>query len=389
MVDVAADRSTCPHYTAEIDAVLQRIMLRGRNRSTAYGPQFSHIWDLANSCLTGGKLLRPRLLMEVFDALTPDQDGIRWLKEPSTSSRAEVRRDATLEIAAGIELLHYAFVIHDDLIDEDLTRRGKPNLMGSLLKEMEEPRGTETLGETENPVQNQSKDVHFVRSVGLLVGDLMLSSAHHVFATADLPRSARLRLLDLVDHTVTESCVGELKDVGLSDGVLDPALEATLEMTRLKTATYTFEFPLRAAAILAGASIDIEATLASIGRDLGVAFQLQDDILSAFGDEFVHGKDAYSDFREGKETPLIAFARTTSAWPAIQQRFGADDFKCTDGELLSSLLRECGAEEFVRTMISELFERVVTSASSKLAAGSPSLARCIVDLAASLEGRAT
>lgn len=374
MAEVAAKREHHSRLTSEIDEVLQDILHRGRNRLTTYGSQMTHVWDLTVSCLGGGKMLRPRLLMDVFDALADD-------KRETFNQLAEERRRAAISIAAGVELLHFSFLIHDDLIDDDLTRRGKPNLMGSLLNEMS--------GAPQTPSDDREQQLHFVRSVGLLVGDQMLSAAHQVFARADLPQDSRLRLLDLLDHTVTESCVGEMKDVRLSDGILASGLVEALETTRLKTATYTFEFPLRAAAILADAPPYVERSLSRVGRDLGIAFQLQDDLLSAFGDHTVHGKDAYSDFREGKQTPLIAFARDTPQWPDIGTRFGAADFNFQDGTRTSALLRECGAEEFVRSMIGELFGHVTTIVSTHIVETHPHLARCVMDLAGSLEGRAS
>lgn len=172
----------------------------------------------------------------------------------------------------------------------------------------------------------------------------MLAAAHQLFARADLPSATRLRLLDLLEHTVQETTAGELEDVGLSDAVVTPDLPSVLAMTSRKTASYTFRLPLRAAVILAGGSTSLEETMSTAGGRLGLAYQLQDDLLSTFGDSARHGKDPYSDLREGKQTAIICFARMTSAWPAIEDGFGDPGLTDRRAEEIRERLRDCGAE---------------------------------------------
>src|SRR5690606_19747725 len=136
--------------------------------------------------------------------------------------------------------------------------------------------------------------------------------------------------------------------------------------------SYTFELPLRAAAILAGSTPRTEEVLGDVGTLLGSAFQLQDDLLSTFGEAGDHGKDAYSDLREGKETVIIAHARRTSAWPEVQPHAGNPQLSTADAVVVRHLLGECGAEEFVRSLIADQLTAahvLATSAESGLPAG--------------------
>lgn len=314
-------------------------LLDGRaSRAAAYGPSFSLLWEVSSRCAQGGKLLRPRLLVDAFDAMVAE------------ATIDPARRRIALRIAAAVEILHFSFLLHDDVIDDDLLRRGAPNLIGELI--LQQGSGV-TGGEVPAGLQATRKHLHWARSNGILVGDVMLSLAHQVFARQPLPEEIRVRLLDLLDHAITDSVAGEHVDVGLSDGIMPAELSAVLEMTRLKTATYTFELPLRAAAVLAESGPRIEAAIAAIARRIGVAFQLQDDLFSAFSPCLEHGKDPFSDFREGKETAIIAYARVTSAWTSIEPRFGAVDFCEQDGILIRDLLVSCGAEEFIRSLVDE------------------------------------
>lgn len=299
---------------------------RGERQAAAYHPQYARLWSLASRHALGGKLIRPALALNAYRALR------------GTDRDSSDLPQAVVTVAAAIELLHYSFLLHDDVIDGDLTRRGTPNLIGTLAAEHDAADG---------------QSLHWARSCGILMGNLLLADVHQMFARIDEPPEIRADLLELLAHTITESVAGEQLDVGFTDRAIAAESATILDMSRLKTATYTFELPLRAAAILAGLDCRIGSTLALAGAYLGLAFQLQDDLLSTFGDASLHGKDAFSDIREGKETLLIAHARMTSAWPSIEPYFGSPMLTQSQGEMIRDQLRECGAERYVMGLVDE------------------------------------
>jgi geranylgeranyl pyrophosphate synthase len=120
-------------------------------------------------------------------------------------------------------------------------------------------------------------------------------------------------------------------------------LESVLSTLEQKTAVYSFESPLAAGAVLAGADGDALAALCRFGRLVGVAFQITDDVLGVFGDPVITGKSASADLREGKRTALIAHAATTSSWPAISARLGDPALDDHHAEAIRDELRRCGA----------------------------------------------
>ncbi|MBK0419426.1 polyprenyl synthetase family protein [Leucobacter sp. CSA1] len=370
MIEAVRERRAVGDAVEEIEEQVRLLLGAREPRARAHGPRFAHLWDIASECLLGGKLLRPRLLIGAFDALAA-----------GPAAEASRRRSA-LRISAAVELLHFSFLLHDDVIDEDLIRRGAPNAIGRLLggTGAESPAASEAR-------RSEGRRLHWARSNAILLGDLMLAAVHQVFAREAVPEAMRVRLLDLLDRTITESVAGEQHDIGLSDGVIASDLDEVLEMSRLKTATYTFELPLRAAAILAGADARLEEELGAIARHLGVAFQLQDDLLCAFGDSREHGKDPFSDFREGKETAIIAYARTTSAWSRIDPKLGAGDFGDEDGRALRSLLRECGAERAIRSMVDERIRAAVGIVCQEEPAIPRALMRFLLGVVEALDGR--
>ncbi|MFC7766509.1 polyprenyl synthetase family protein [Leucobacter soli] len=224
---------------------------------------------------------------------------------------------------------------------------------------------------------------------GILAGDLMLSCAHQLFARADLPVEQRIRLLDLLEHTVFETTAGEFVDVGLSDGLIGPDLATVLAMTGRKTATYSFELPLRAAAILAGASLELEQRLREAGWYLGLAYQLQDDLLSTFGDAEVHGKDAFSDLREGKQTAIVCFARLCGEWSGIETELSEAAYSIAAAQSVRRRLRACGAEAFVQNLVSDqmtAFRNLLANESEIIPDG---VQRVLLALQARLDGRAS
>lgn len=333
--------------------------------ASSYGTDFARLWAAAAEQVGGGKLVRPTLLVRMYDALHPRED-LSSRVDPST----------VVSLAAAVELLHFAFLLHDDVLDHDFTRRGRTNLIGSL-------RDTAVL----EGVRDESA-VHWGQAGGILMGDLLLAEAHQTFARADVDQGMRIRLLDLLDQTITESVAGEWADVGLGDGVLEPDPSEILAMTTHKTAMYSFELPVRAAAVLARTRPEVEQSLCAAARRLGLAFQVQDDLLSTFGDPRTHGKGAFSDLRAGKQTVILAHARTTAAWGLIEDSLGSPDLTESEAMRIRDVLVECGAEEFARLVIEAQLSEVRDLLGEDHGSAVPHTARQVLQtLASRLEGR--
>lgn len=330
-------------FNEEIYRELNRTFASLSARCSAYGPEFQSCLDTAFQALRGGKLVRPRMLLGTHRTMT-------------AGTSHNTNHETALQIAVATELLHFSFLVHDDVIDGDLYRRGKLNFIGQILKQRDPDNFSDSGPDPEH--------LHWARSSGILIGNMFLAATHQVFARVDLPHPTRLRLLDLLDHTMNDSLVGEFLDVGLSSRAIAPNINTALEMSRLKTATYTFELPLRAAAILAGLPEEDEQKVAAIGTHLGTAYQLQDDYLSTFGEAAEHGKDSFSDLREGKETTIIGFARATTQWKDIEVHFNSDDLTTTQGEQIRDLLIQCGAKEYSQGTIRHHLDACRTSIES-------------------------
>lgn len=269
-----------------VDGALQRLTVRAERRGRGAG----RIARAACRAATGGKRFRPRLVVAAFRAF-------------DDSSPCP---PAVAEIAASFELLHTAFVIHDDVIDRDIERRGRPNVSGIFR------------AQARNAGATPERAAQLGDAAAILAGDILLHEAARLIATAEVSEPQRRRLLDLLDEAILVSATGELADVEHATLPRESAPDAVLAATRDKTAIYSFSAPLQAGAVLGGAPDDALDALALSGRHLGFAFQLVDDLVGAFGTTQQAGREPGADLREGKQTAVIALARRSDHWPAAR-----------------------------------------------------------------------
>lgn len=259
----------------QVARVLDGFLAERGERAAEVDPSCAHLWsDLSDQ--VGGKLGRPRLTVAAYLGL-------------GGASPA-----AVAPVAAAQELLHTAMLVHDDLLDHDEHRRGRPNVTGATRARLQR------LGLPGGVVDDQAY------AAGLLAGDLALASAFRLVARAPVEPTVRAELVELLAAGVETSVHGELLDV--ASGLLDPADSRPLDVAELKTADYSCTLPLLAGAALAGAPDDVRAALRPVGSALGVALQVTDDVLGVFGDPARTGKSVLSDLREGRRTELLRLA---------------------------------------------------------------------------------
>lgn len=277
---------------------------------------FHVLWQRLRAQTEGGKLLRPRLVdlghRTVGGAANP---GAREGGEAAAVAR----------LGAAFELLHAALIVHDDVIDRDVLRRGRPTLAEVYRAEAAQvgaPAG---------------EDVHLGRSVGVIAGDVLLTEAFRLAVTCHPDPARGSVVAPGVFRAATASAAGELEDVlfTLHRRAGDhPDPNRIFTMGRLKTAAYTFEEPLRAGALLAGAAPEHADALAEVGALLGVAYQVIDDVLGLTGDPARTGKAADADLREGKATVLTAHGRQD---PVVREALKRVDRAERSGDDLAEL----------------------------------------------------
>lgn len=285
---------------------------------------------LEDMVLGGGKRMRPMFAWAGYLGA-----GGTEIEDPA----------AVLRAVSALEFIQACALIHDDIIDESDTRRGSPTVH----------RRVEALHK-DNTWNGDAAD--FGIGVAILIGDLALSWAEEMLQSSGLSPAALARVRGPWSAMKTEVISGQILDITVESSGNESA-EIAEKVNRFKTAAYTIERPLHIGAAIADADDNLVQAFRGFGQDIGIAFQLQDDILGVFGDPAITGKPAGDDLREGKRTVLLAQALRqadlTAPEKAKQLRQGIG--KTADPQELATLaaiIDEMGAQQVVETRIAEL-----------------------------------
>ena len=229
------------------------------------------LFDLAAA---GGKRLRPAMSYLGWVAASGRRRGL---------GHAEVVR-----AGAALELLHLFALIHDDVMDESDSRRGRPTVHVRA-------------GELHVAAAGRGGPQRFGESIAILLGDLAHAEADHLAGQLPEPMRRIWRVL------VVELVCGQRYDLtGSACGRHD--LAHARHVARSKSGAYTVERPLQLGASAAAAPEVVIASLRTYGRALGEAFALRDDVLGVWGDPERTGKPVGDDLVSGKPTVLMALA---------------------------------------------------------------------------------
>ncbi|MGB5943669.1 MAG: polyprenyl synthetase family protein [Leeuwenhoekiella sp.] len=181
--------------------------------------------------------------------------------------------------AIALEMLHNAFLIHDDVEDESFFRRNKP-----------------TMHEANN------------RAIAINVGDMLnaLSLSPLWYNTEILGEKLSARIFLEIQHLITESAEGQAMELGWRKDNRNDLTEADyLRMILKKTCWYTCIHPIRIGALIGSKGAVKPDTLNRLGYFMGAAFQIQDDVLNLVGEESAYGKEIGGDIMEGKRTLML------------------------------------------------------------------------------------
>jgi octaprenyl-diphosphate synthase len=256
-----------PHVAKLIEVVLPDLQAVEERIQQEISSPVRTIWSLGGHVLSsGGKRLRPALVC---------------LSAYATGLPVDKRR--LIPIAAAAELMHTATLIHDDVVDNTTTRRGRPT--ASAL---------------------------FGNGVTVLTGDYLLAKAMNLLA-----EDGDIAIIRTVSQIAIEMSEGEvLQMIHTSDASISE--QTYFDIIRKKTAVF-IQGCCRAGALVAGAPQPIVEALSHYGYHIGMAFQIADDLLDYTGDPARMGKPVGNDLREGKFTlPLIIALREST--PADRER---------------------------------------------------------------------
>ena len=255
----------------------------------------------------GGKRVRPVLCLmgnELFDEIIPDA----W------------------HAATAIELFHNFTLIHDDIMDKAPLRRGK-----------------------------QTVHTKYNDSTALLAGDVMLVRAYEYLNKIS---SAYLsKVLSLFNRTAIEVCEGQQMDMDY-ESQTNVSMNDYLRMIELKTSV-ALAASLKVGALLGGGGVGNQNLLYEFGRKLGIAFQVQDDYLDAFGDQSKTGKQVGGDILANKKTFLLIHAmESPSHKKELEQVIKTNPRDKV--EKVVAVYKDCKADEWALQLKNKYFDEAVT-----------------------------
>lgn len=234
-----------PTFPSELICLRMQEVLRAEN------PSIDNI--LSYLMTNSGKMLRPRLVF-------------------LTASLAPYRPDTVIDIAVAVELIHMASLIHDDIIDQAMTRRGQDSI---------------------NKVWGNQASV--------LTGDYLFATAFKL-----INKHGMQSVMENITETIRIMCVGEIKQMSLRNN-LDISAEQYLEKSYGKTACL-FASSCKVGALAAEIPVEVVNSLEQYGLCLGYAYQIIDDLLDYIGDSHTLGKPVGTDLLEGNITVPIIYA---------------------------------------------------------------------------------
>lgn len=261
------------------------------------------LYDAAGHLIVnGGKRLRPFMVMQSCQILNG-------------------KISDAMPAASAVEMIHNFTLVHDDIMDNDEMRHGVPTVHKK-----------------------------FGMPVAILAGDVLFSKAYQIIADSKLSSNSKTHLVSRLAKACVDVCEGQLLDVKMGEGKKIPSQADYITMVGKKTAAL-FDVSCAMGAICATNKAQDIANLSSFGRNLGIAFQITDDLIGVMGDPKITKKPVGNDLREGKKSLPILMAIKTAKGndkKIIQKAFGNSKISRKDLSQAVKVIRSLGIEESVR-----------------------------------------
>ena len=335
---------------ARVDDRLRRLFDDQLAHWQAFDPRLAEaIEELALVVNSGGKRLRAafcywawrgRAGITADGAELPGSASLPEGVDPESAGQAA----DVIDVGAAFELLQAFALIHDDIMDDSATRRGRPTVHVAQARRLVDEGW-------------KGEPRRFGEGVAILVGDLSHAYADSLMAGAN-PAARRIW-----DDLRIELSLGQYLDLrSAASGQLD--WETARQVSTFKSALYTIVRPLQLGASLASpADPALLAALEAYGRPLGRAFQLKDDLLGVLGDERQVGKPVGDDLREGKPTELaaLAFERARGDQHRTLTGIGRRDLDAGEVSSIVDVFRATGAVDDIVVRIDDLVAEAVAA----------------------------
>lgn len=287
-----------------------------------------------------GKLLRGALVPYTFELYSPSAAIAEDASVTTEDAFAKKGSAAAKRAGAAMELLQSFLLVHDDIMDQDEIRRGRP-AMHAQYAEIAPSRVDRSIDPGQYGV-----------SMGICVGDVAAFHAMHILSSLEIDDDVRNAIIARTTREIMLVGLAQMQDVH-HGYVAATTTDLVKTVYTYKTGRYTFSLPMTIGAMIAGVESTEIDQIIILGESLGRIFQIRDDRLGVMENEGTTGKPAGSDIREDKKTVYreLLFEAVPNDDP-VRNLFGKRDLSAADVETVRRVLREKGILDAVENMVS-------------------------------------
>ncbi|MDO8503781.1 MAG: polyprenyl synthetase family protein [bacterium] len=322
-------RAYARRHAARVDRLLESYFRTKRKEIHARIPQIANYVDFFAQANRGGGRIRAVLAILGYETA-----GGKNLNEIA-------------KVALALELFQTSILAQDDFMDKSALRRGRPSLHSVITNWHKKEK---MLGDS----------LHFGASQAINISDIGFFLASDLIVQSKFPAENKIKAISEFNKIVTYTALGQILDINIPAERGERKEKDVLTVERFKTAEYTAIGPLTMGAYLAGARPNLIKNLYDFGMNLGIAFQIQDDLKGIFGREEETGKSAKGDIEEGKVTLLYTYAikRAKSDKRKVLEKFyGKGSVSDTQAEEVREIFEETGARDYAVDYSKKLLEK--------------------------------
>lgn len=285
--------------------------------------------SLAEYTLRGGKRIRPIFMLYGYKAIT-----------------GKINHDV-IKLSIFLELIQSSLLIHDDIMDQDILRRGGITIHEKYAKYF------------------KKKNSHFGESIAIVIGDIAMNFAFEIIANSIFSAEIKNKLVYLVSKYVSQVDYGQSVDIKLAHEKKYDEKDI-YNVHYYKTMIYTTMMPLIIGSTLGKADKNQEKTISQYAKNTGIAFQIQDDIMGIFGDEKKLGKPIGSDLSENKKTLLTLKAlekANIKQKKVLNNLLGKDNITKQEIEEFQKIVTETGSLKYSKDLAHKYIETAIKTIS--------------------------
>ena len=304
-------------YINKTDSIIANFFEQKTKQAAKISPIAEQMMQRYKDFMSGGKRLRGALIKLGYECFGGQDEK------------------AILETSIAIEIIHSFLLIHDDIMDHDDLRRGKPTIHRQFQN-------------IHNEKYQRGDPSHYGISLAIDLGDAGCFLAYEVLCNSSFPSEVKIRAIDLLNKILLNTAYGQALDVTY-ENCTDITQSNVMQVHTHKTAYYTVTGPLSLGAVLAEAENKQVKKIQDYGQPVGIAFQIRDDILGLYSDEKTLGKPIGSDIRENKNTLLIVKAlewANRKDLEFLKAHYGSPNLSQKDVERVRRIIKITGALEY-------------------------------------------